>query len=487
MGHKNTEIKAINERLLRSWIRCRRKAWLDCYGDKSKKVWSAHQTLQLDHQKLSFSAFIKGEAGVGLKGCEEGRKNVFGLKVTENTYFNNINQSQIVLINKINGQSIWGDFAYQPVICRQGKNLTKEHKLTLAMSGVLLQKIQRFPVNKALIVSKNRKKLEINTLSLNEEIYKELFSNISKMQEELLEDNPLPLTTNRKKCSICTWRRLCDKEATSKGHLSEISGVGRKRIEMLKKIGINNIKDLSLSNSIYLENKFKIFGNQHKVIANKLINQSYAIYSGEKLKLTKNESLPEIINAPGLIIYDIESDPDIGLDFLHGFIHIKRDAKGLLDISKSEYTSLIVSNNKREDLTWERLKKVLEKNSDWPILHYGETEFLSMSRIAKRQGESEEYIATMKKRFIDIHSRVKTKWCLPINSYGLKTMANWIGFKWSGTYVDGSKALLWWRQLRQSSKSDSYHSKNLDRILTYNKEDCIATWEVANWLINNDI
>ena len=86
----------------------------------------------------------------------------------------------------------------------------------------------------------------------------------------------------------------------------------------------------------------------------------------------------------------------------------------------------------------------------WPNLHYGETELLSISRIAKRQGEKDEEINIIKNKFIDIHSRLKGSWVLPVNSYSLKEVAKRLKFEWSQKGSSGAKALLWWRQCQKA-------------------------------------
>ena len=57
----------LTDRLLRNWIRCKRKAWLDLHGDETKRLWSAHRTLHLDHQQKSFAALITQQPGSGKK------------------------------------------------------------------------------------------------------------------------------------------------------------------------------------------------------------------------------------------------------------------------------------------------------------------------------------------------------------------------------------------------------------------------------------
>ena len=65
-------------------------------------------------------------------------------------------------------------------------------------------------------------------------------------------------------------------------------------------------------------------------------------------------------------------------------------------------------------------------------------------------------------------------------------MATWLGFSWSQSGVDGARALLWWRQWRGTGSRDRGHVQALRWIFTYNRDDGMATWAVAAWLLAAD-
>ena len=104
---------------MRSWIRCSRKAWLDLYGDENKRIWSAHRTLQLDHQERSFKALMSMKPERGIKGCENGALSVIGLRIKGFTSWNQSIQTHPSLLQRIKGKSIWGEFSYSPENARQ--------------------------------------------------------------------------------------------------------------------------------------------------------------------------------------------------------------------------------------------------------------------------------------------------------------------------------------------------------------------------------
>ena len=138
MGDTPAADKPLTDRLLRSWSRCRRRAWLDRHGDQSGRVYTAHRTLQLDDQQRSFVALLPRKPGHGLAACERGDVGVVGLRLRGRTAEGQSLEAHPALLQRQPGRSRWGDYVYRPVLARQGRRLTREHRLQLALSARLL-------------------------------------------------------------------------------------------------------------------------------------------------------------------------------------------------------------------------------------------------------------------------------------------------------------------------------------------------------------
>jgi len=482
---KCNKSKPINDHLLRSWIRCRRKAWLDIYGDKQKKLWTAHSTLQLNHQIDCFDNLSQKSYGIGIQACEEGKNIAYGVRIKYPLIKNRIFKANLPILRKTSGESIWGNFAYQPILARQGKKITREHKLTLAMAGLLINNLQKFQVQKGLILHKENEVIKVEKIKLSDNINTDLIGSLLNLEKDIESRTPPPITSNRKKCTICSWRKDCDAIAIKEGSLSEVSGIGAKRELLLNKIGINNIDELAKIKHYKLKEKLEIFGTQHGDISKKIILQSQSQSTNRAIKLNPEIELNNLKKAKGLYIYDIESDPDIKHDFLHGFIRLPKNIKNEISLEKTKYSPLLNLEKNTESFLWKRITKKLSLNRDYPIIHYGETEPISLIKLGLRQGADPHEIEALKKRFIDIHLLIREYWCLPVRNYGLKSIAEWIGFEWKQSNVDGARALLWWRQWKKSRKINKMYSRNLNSIFEYNRDDCIATLMIAKWLIDH--
>ena len=145
--------KNLNNLYLKSFIRCKRKAWLDYQGNKSQKIWSPHQSIEIINQYKTFYKLSDGDLYSGTKACKKGSSGIIGLKVRSKV-INNINaEIQPQLLKKVGGHSKWGEYKYIPVVYKLGHRTTKEHLFDLAFCSILLEPFQESKIEKGLVVS----------------------------------------------------------------------------------------------------------------------------------------------------------------------------------------------------------------------------------------------------------------------------------------------------------------------------------------------
>ena len=185
MGDTPFADKPLTDRLLRSWVRCRRRAWLDVHADPAGRVYTAHRTLQLDDQQRSFVALLPQKPAAGVAGLEAGAPGVVGVRLKGAGVDGLRLEAHPPLLQRVPGSSRWGLFAYRPVLARQGRRLTREHRLPLALAGRLLADLQQAPVPDALAVAGAGRRLEKERLPLNVALQKQLDVALQKLAEDL--------------------------------------------------------------------------------------------------------------------------------------------------------------------------------------------------------------------------------------------------------------------------------------------------------------
>jgi len=327
------------------------------------------------------------------------------------------------------------------------------------MEDVLYQQSQGVNLNKKL-----RKKVLNVLLNLN----------------ECLEGSIPEITQDRKKCTICSWQKFCDKEAKENGCLTDKDGIGSKTASLLKAKGITNTQTLASYNEKQLGEKLSKFNDQKYEKASVFLKQAQSYISGEPYRLSNKNDTNDLLEKTrlGFYIFDIESNPDDKHDFLFGFLKINNLFTKKEDLIYKPIFNL--KNNKRE--SYRKIIKILFSQKEWPVLHYGETEKIAIINIAKNLNFSFEEIDSLASRFIDLHTLIRKSWILPLKNYGLKTISNWLGFEWMQKNVSGSKALYWWIQY-QITENEIF----LKKIIQYNKDDCLATLQIAEYLIKNQL
>ena len=75
---------------------------------------------------------------------------------------------------------------------------------------------------------------------------------------------------------------------------------------------------------------------------------------------------------------------------------------------------------------------------------------------------------------------------LAIAAEQLWTQIRWPGGDSAEQAARGARALLWWRQWQGEGQRRRGNSHALDWIFRYNRDDCLATWAVAEWLLERD-
>ncbi len=468
----------MNNLYLKSFIKCKRKAWLDYKGNKSYEIWSPHQSIEIVNRYKLFYKLSEGDLYAGTKACQKGSNGVIGLKV-KSKLINNINaEIHPQLLKRVNGQSKWGEYKYIPVVYKLGHRTTKEHLLDLAFCSILLEPFQESNIEKGFVISNYANRINIEKIDLNKRLKKKVINIFLNLNEYLKGSMP-EITKDRKKCTICSWQKFCDAEAKNHGYLTEINGIGSKTALLLQENGISNIKELAAADKTELGEKLFQFKEQKFEIASKFINQSKSYLSATPIQINQKENLSQFLStkASGFFIFDIESNPDEKHDFLYGFLRINN----LFEKIEDDFYDPILNLKKNGKKSHQEIFQKLFSKENWPVLHYGETEKIAIINLAKQLHLDSKKIESLKYRFVDIHLMIRGSWILPIRNYSLKTVANWMGFKWKQKNVSGSKALYWWIQYK-TTLNDIF----LKKIIKYNRDDCLATLHIVRWLIKNN-
>ena len=369
------------------------------------------------------------------------------------------------LLVKQPGNSKFGDWSYYPINIKLGRRPKPEYKLIAAFHAQLLAMVQgTFPKASQLILRRQ------NTYLINLEYW------ISRMQQIITESVQMLLRRkepevfiSRQRCSLCHWYSHCYAIAQSQNHLSLVPGVTPNRYEQLQILGLETVESLAAACPIDMG---EVIGVE---IASQLKQQAQSIIQNRPmLKLDYVLGRHSVIPSKSIELYfDIEAEPEINLDYLLGILLVDRQNK------TEKFYPFLAEKPEEEQTIWEQFLALLSIYKEAPIFHFSEYEVETIKRLAKLYQTPRAQIKPILSRMIDLHKQVTTSVTLPVESYSLKSLANWLGFEWRDPNASGDQSVCWYDKWLKSGDRNL-----LELLLRYNEDDCRATLYLKDWLVD---
>tara|TARA_B100000035_G_scaffold315465_1_gene336598 strand:- start:5974 stop:9357 length:3384 start_codon:yes stop_codon:yes gene_type:complete len=274
--------------------------------------------------------------------------------------------------------------------------------------------------------------------------------------------------------------------------LELIADISSRQIEILEKNGytkidqIPKIKEQSFSKlSSETLDKIKRQANAQLISTDtdthvELRNEEESIHQLHSL-------LPE--EQPGDIYFDLEGYPfaditsEYTMEYLYGVVY--KDENGKLCFKDD----LWADNDAEEKIIFSKFVKwVEERIKKYPnlrIYHYAHYEKTSLVKSAQKFGIHEIEIDKwlIEGRLVDLYQVVRKSFIIGKDSYSLKRIEEVAGYTRELDLNSGIDSIYYFERYLNSNDL-SLKNKLKDEILMYNKDDCLATEVVCNWLRN---
>lgn len=126
-------------------------------------------------------------------------------------------------------------------------------------------------------------------------------------------------------------------------------------------------------------------------------------------------------------------------------------------------------------------KKLFEEYGEIPFVHWHQYEKVHIEQYMDRYGGSEGIAARVIRNLLDLPPVTKSAVALPLPSYSLKVVEEYVGFKRTQDEYGGNWAMAQFI-LATETEDAVERNKRMGEILKYNEEDLAATWAVFEWL-----
>ena len=308
-------------------------------------------------------------------------------------------------------------------------------------------------------------------------------------------------------CDACRWKERCEKQWRAEDDLSLVAGLSSGQRRSLHSVDVKTRKGLAESAQQLPE---AIDGIGREALA-RVQAQADIQLRGERLGQCISERIePARDRQDGLVanhgllmlpepshgdlFFDIEGDPFFGseevdgIDYLFGVVELGRpDADGqpaFHDFWSIESGTVTTGAERRAfeefiDLVVDRL----ETDPNLHIYHYAPYEPTAVKRLASRYGTREGEVDQLLRGgvFIDLHRAVRQGIRASVESYSLKRLEALYGFTRGVELRNANESIVefeTWLELGQGDEREEL----LAEIRGYNRDDCLSTLHLRDWL-----
>ncbi|UCD80847.1 MAG: TM0106 family RecB-like putative nuclease [Desulfobacterales bacterium] len=488
---------------LYDYTQCPHRVWRDIYGPQDEKIKETNPFVQLLWERgIAHEEQVVSNLGEFLNlqpGPYEDRFKQTISAMKEKTSL--IYQGVLIYENMVGIPDLLKllpDGQYVPIEIKSGRGfegvdeeegdpgrLKKHYAVQIALYSELLNKLGFENRRLGRVIDIRTEEVEYN---LNRSLGRRDSRTLWQHYEQVKNDVELLITGEvRNKpalvgiCKLCPWYLSCKKWVDESGDLTKIFYLGRNRRDRINKdLGIEKITDILCVDIKEVmrakdRNREFLYGVGEKTLV-EILRRAKVLVETKKPVAYANFQFPRV----GYELYfDIEDDPTQEFVYMHG-VYIKGpDGEEYKDFTAVELT------REAERQAWQDFWSFIRSlpPDDFAVYYYSHHEKTTYRRMQKiypeviSEAELDSFFAHP--YVIDLYDIVKKHTDWPLSSYSLKDLAQYLGFSWQDETPSGALSIQWFNEF-----IDTKDEKILQRLLTYNEDDCKATMVLKEGIEN---
>jgi uncharacterized protein len=277
-------------------------------------------------------------------------------------------------------------------------------------------------------------------------------------------------------CGLCHWQSSCKEVLENVGDLTLIAELGRAKRDVISGV-IPTIQAFADSNpDTFVQGKKTVFSGIGPDTLHKFHSRAQLLSTpGATAYLKERVDLP--INKRE-VFFDIEADPMRGVVYLHGFVE-REHARPETATFMPHFAAGIEPIHEEAAFrgAWEYLTARVQNSTIYYYSKYERTEYKKLAVKYAKVCSVDDVVALFAlPAMIDLYFdvvRKATEW--PRYDQSIKTIANYLGFKWRDASPSGAASIEWYNRWIETGEQAIKQ-----RILDYNEDDCLATGVVAD-------
>ncbi len=283
-------------------------------------------------------------------------------------------------------------------------------------------------------------------------------------------------------CGVCRWSEVCAARRRRDDHLSLVAGMRRDVSRKLGEAGVTTVAELSaLPAGIEIPGVAP--GSLAKVRAQAGL-QVRQRQTGEPCFDVLEPPAPASGLAalpppsPGDLFFDMEGDPYAltdGLEYLFGVVEVESGSP--------IFSAFWAHSREEEKVAFEALIDFvierLRRDPDLHVYHYGSYEAAALKRLMGAHATREAEVDRLLRGgvLVDLYQVVRNAVRVSQESYSIKKLEPYYMPARDSEIADAGSSIVAYEKWLETGDTNI-----LDAIRDYNRDDCVSTWSLRQWL-----
>jgi predicted RecB family nuclease len=284
------------------------------------------------------------------------------------------------------------------------------------------------------------------------------------------------------KCGPCGFSERCWNRAEANGDVALLPDVDQGLARKLNSMGVRSRKGLLSNFDVATLSELKrSFGTREQRVG-KRAERILLFAEAMEQQAEKILAVPAIPRLPNYVMFDLEGMPphldELDKIYMWGVQVFGDKPSGFMPA----VFGFGPNGDKEGWLVFlENAKKIFGLYGDVPFVHWTCYEKTYLSKYIQRHGDVDGTAARVIANLLDLFTITKESIILPVPSFSLKVIEQYVGYKRKQAEYGGQWAMAMFIEATETSDEEK-RRELMNAILAYNKEDLEATWAVFEWL-----
>ena len=309
-------------------------------------------------------------------------------------------------------------------------------------------------------------------------------------------------------CGVCRWSGECRQRWRDEDDLALVANLTSRQRRALNAVEVTTRRGLA---GLEEPGAAELEGVSSKALAN-IRAQAAIQVEGERVGRTISERIEPPLDGDGALVpnhgllmlpepsrgdlfFDIEGDPFYGseevdgIDYLFGVIESGTPADAdpafrcFWSIDEDENTVTPAGEKRAFEQFIDFAIERLDADPDLHIYHYAPYEPTAVKRLAGRHGTREEEVDRLLRGevFVDLYRAVRQGIRASVESYSIKRLEPLYGFVRDTELRDANSSIVEFETWLELGEGEAGRDL-LDSIKGYNRDDCLSTLRLRDWL-----